>query len=229
VRTRPNRPPRPQTRLLRRRTEPAARRSSTAAALVAVVVALVTACGGSTAPARLDGAVADPPLLVGDQRLPDAITGDPFVFRAPPGGLLAVYFGYTQCPDLCPTTMADLKVALAELTEAEAGRVTVALVTVDPERDTPDLLTAYVTGFFGEPAGRALRTLDPEELARVERAFLASSSVTRDNGEITVAHSATTSIVDDQGTVRVQWPFGTSSRSMAHDLRILLADAGGAR
>jgi len=148
------------------------------------------------------------------------------VFRAPPGGLLAVYFGYTQCPDLCPTTMADLKVALAELTASEAARVTVALVTVDPERDTPELLTAYITGFFGDRAGRAVRTTDAAELADVEEAFLASSSVTRDQGEVTVAHSATTSIVDERGTVLVQWTFGTSARSMAHDLRILLDRAG---
>jgi len=198
------------------------------AALV-VIVSLLTACGGSTEPARLDGAVAEPPLFVGDRQLPEASSGAPFVFRAPPGGLLAVYFGYTQCPDLCPTTMADLKVALAELTAAEAARVTVALVTVDPERDTPELLTAYVTGFFGDRAGRAVRTTDTGELTQVEQAFLASSSITRDRDEVTVAHSATTSIVDERGTVVVQWPFGTSAKSMAHDLRILLdrADAPG--
>ena len=139
-----------------------ARRLTTA--LIVLGAALLAACAGGAAPARLDGAVAEPPLSVGDQQLPDATTGAPIVFRADPGGLLAVYFGYTQCPDLCPTTMADLKVALGELDPADADRVVVALVTVDPERDTPALLSAYVAGFFGEGRGRAVRTTDPAAL-----------------------------------------------------------------
>ncbi len=189
---------------------------------LAAALLFLGACGSSTDEQALDGAVATPPLVVADQQLPQAGTGEPFAFRAEPGQLLAVYFGYTQCPDLCPTTMADLKVALGELTAADAARVTVVLVTVDPDRDTPEILDAYLGSFFDADHRVALRTTDTDALARTEDAFLADSTVIRTGNGVEVEHTATTSVVDDQGTVVVQWPFGTSATSMAHDLRILL-------
>jgi len=197
-------------------------------ALWAVVASLaglsaLGACGGSGKVQPLDGAVAEPPLVVADQQLPEALSDEPFTFRAAPGELLAVYFGYTQCPDLCPTTMADIKVALGEIGSPGAERVTVVMVTVDPERDSPKLLDAYLSGFFGTEHSVAVRTTDLEQLKTVEGAFLATSNVTKNNAGVQVEHTATTSIVDDQGVVVVQWPFGTSPESMAHDLKILLA------
>lgn len=191
--------------------------------VLVALAASAAACGGSEERQPLDGAVADPPLIVGDQQLPEGENGQPFTFQASPGGLLAVYFGYTQCPDLCPTTMADIKVALGELGE-DAERVSVAMVTVDPDRDNAKLLTAYLSGFFGEEHVHALRTTDSEQLKAVETAFLATSSVKRTNKGVEVEHTATTSIVNDEGVVVVQWPFGTSPESMAHDLDIILAD-----
>ncbi len=190
---------------------------------MAVALLFLGACGPSNDGQTLDGAVATPPLVVADQQLPQAGTGRPFTFRAEPGHLLAAYFGYTQCPDLCPTTMADLKVALGELTPADAARVSVVLVTVDPERDTPEILDAYLGSFFDADHRVALRTTDPAALARTEEAFLADSAITDTANGVEVEHTATTSVVDDQGRVLVQWPFGTSAASMAHDLRILLA------
>jgi protein SCO1/2 len=136
-------------------------------------------------------------------------------------GLLILYLGYTHCPDVCPTTMADLKTALAEL-GPDADRVTVAMVTVDPERDTAEVLWGYVE-FFTEGEGRALRTDDLDELREVEAALLTESSVTTNaEGEVEVQHSGTVHAVDAQGSVLVEWPFGVSAQVMADDLRALL-------
>lgn len=195
-----------------------ARRLRAATAALLVVAA---ACGGGSGTGqRLEGAVADPPLFVGDQQLPEGEDGLPFTFQAPSGELLAVYFGYTQCPDLCPTTMADIKAALEQLPEG-ADRVSVAMVTVDPERDNAKILTAYLGHFFGD-ASHPLRTESSEQLKAVEQAFLATSNVTKTREGVVVEPTATTSIVDDTGTVVVQWPFGTTPESMAHDFEILL-------
>ncbi len=191
--------------------------------ILAIGLILLSACGGSGGPPALDGAIAQPPLVVADQQLPRASNGEAFTFIAPPGALLAVYFGYTQCPDLCPTTLATLKVALSELDADDAGRVTVALVTVDPDRDAPELLDSYLSSFFDAEHRVALRSTHTESLARVQAAFLASSALVHTAHGVAAEHSATTSIVTDQGVVAVQWPFGTSAGSMAHDLRILLA------
>lgn len=203
-----------------------------AAALLAATLVL-GACGGSAddeaapegsgPPASLQGLTRPEPLAVGDLALPVAATGEPRPLRAAPGELLVVYFGYLSCPDVCPTTMADLESALAALDPAEAERLEVAFVTVDPERDDAARLDSYLDHFFTRYQG--LRTEDPEELARVEDAFLATSALTpNDEGGYDVTHSATTYVVDDAGTVLVEWAFGTAPEVMAADLEVLLDD-----
>lgn len=143
-----------------------------------------------------------------------------FHFKAAPGHDLFVYFGYTSCPDVCPTTLSDLRHALRELGDA-ASRVDVAFVTVDPERDVPPVLESYVTSFVR--GAHALRPRTQQELATVEHAFGASSSVTRrPDGTVDVRHSAVAYIIDDHGRIVDEWPFGTSSAAMAADLRVLL-------
>lgn len=202
--------------------------------LAALVVALLaTACGardGHDTTAPLSGAVREPALHVGDVSFnafrtgagldPPVPAGRPFHTRAAPGELLVVYFGYTFCPDVCPTTLADLAVAFDALGPA-ASEVTLAMVTVDPERDDLDVLSAYL-GHFSDRFV-AIRPDDEDELRAAESAYLASSSVTRaPSGDIEVAHTAAVYLVDDAGDVRVEWPFGTDARAIAYDLRAVL-------
>ena len=120
-------------------------------AVVAAIAVGAAGCGGSDR--QLVGMTRDPEPQVDAVALPDVANGgQPFDFRAAPDALLVVYFGYTNCPDICPTTMSDLRVALGELGD-QAERVDVAMVTVDPERDT-DVLADYVQGFV--PDGHAI-------------------------------------------------------------------------
>jgi cytochrome oxidase Cu insertion factor (SCO1/SenC/PrrC family) len=192
------------------------------ATMAVLAVTLATGCGGSDrdglhghvphdlAPA---GAISVPEVFVGR---PEA----PFVLHAGPGQLLIVYFGYASCPDVCPTTMADLRTALGRLGD-DAKKIQLAFITVDPVRDTAAVLAPYVGSFV--PGAHALRPPDQATLAAAERAFGARSSIERDlQGRIEVSHTPLCYVVDEAGRVLVEWDFGTKAGWMADDLRILL-------
>jgi protein SCO1 len=191
--------------------------------LVAFLLAAgaLAACGGDDR--ELVGLTRDPEPQVDAAALPDVSRGgEPFEFRAPDGGLLVVYFGYTNCPDICPTTMADLARALDELGQA-AERIDVAMVTVDPARDTA-VLTDYVQSFVDD--AHAIATDDDAVLQSVAGPFGVSYEVaTRPDGEVEVGHSSYLFAVDDDGTLVLTWPFGTSAEDLAGDLRQLLDGA----
>jgi protein SCO1 len=202
-------------------------------ALVMALTLVLTACGASTTGSsgtdvpsgtgKLEGLQRNPPLQVGTVTLPAVKPGQPdqpFPMRAQPGELLAVYFGYTSCPDLCPTTLSDLRKALKQLGD-DARRIDTAFVTVDPQRDTPEVLDMYLSSFLTRY--HALRTEDPAALRAAEEPFLASSTITpRADGTYDVSHTAVTALVDKNGTVVLEWPFGVSPETMANDLAILL-------
>jgi len=187
---------------------------------VAVVAIVATAFGGD--PPELTGYERDPAPHVGDLTLPDLSNdGADFALRADPGNLLALYFGYTNCPDYCPTTMFDLKNAKAQLDDEHADRLEVAMVTVDPGRDIP-VLDSYVNGFV--QGGHALGTDDPAALAAAAAPFGASYDVsTNADGEIEVAHTTSVYVIDDQGTLVLTWPFGVAIEDLTTDMNILFA------
>lgn len=143
-----------------------------------------------------------------------------FQFVAPRGEVLIVYFGYTNCPDLCPTTLAAVRSAKREIGDL-ADRVKLAMVTVDPERDTKDVLPSYLSSFSDQY--HALIPTTDDELTAIKDVFQASSSVTKNpDGSVEVGHSATTYVVNDQGIVVVEWPYGLTADDMANDLQLLL-------
>ena len=204
-------------------------------AVAAVAVLTLAACGSDESTDGADpapttsadgaervlaGIVRDPAPAVDATTLPSLTNaGEDVTFRADPGGLRAVYFGYTNCPDVCPTTMADWTVALRRLPPEVAEQVSTVMVTVDPERDN-DILTGYVQSFV--PDAEAAGTLDAERLAAAAEPFGVSYDVTtNDDGEIEVSHSGFLYLVGDDGTLLVTWPFGTSSEEMAADVQQL--------
>ncbi|MFM7872937.1 MAG: SCO family protein [Actinomycetota bacterium] len=199
-----------------------------AASLLIGSVVIIGACGGSET--TLQGIVRDEPLIVGSVAVTDvtsagryAANDGSFEFRAEPGRLLVVYFGYTNCPDLCPTTLALVRAAKRELGD-DGDRIDLAMVTVDANRDTPEVMNGFLASFTD--AFHALVPADESELRAAEEAFLASSSILTDaSGEIEVGHSATAYVVDSTGTVLVEWPFGIDKNVMIDDLRILLESA----
>ncbi|MCP3856569.1 MAG: SCO family protein [Actinomycetia bacterium] len=192
-------------------------------ALIPVLIALAlvaSACGSDDPePAVLAGIQRIPLPDVGELALPTT-TGTDLAMQADEDGLLLVYFGYTSCPDVCPTTMSDIRMALRELGD-DAERISVAMATVDPNRDTDDILDGYVKAFVDD--GIALRTEDDSLLRASADVFGVTYSVAEsEEGEIEVTHSGFLYAVDDQGLLQVTWPFGTPADDILSDLEILL-------
>lgn len=185
-------------------------------AVLLLVAVLLVGCSQ----AELTGYVRTPVPAVGEVSLPDASAGGAdFAMRAESGGILVVYFGYTSCPDVCPTTLAGLRTALADM-GAKADKVSVAMVTVDPGRDSADVITGYVQSFI--PGAHALRTDDDARLRGAAAAFGADYNVTVSADAYEVAHTPHLYAVDAAGNLRVTWPFGTEPDAIAADLEILL-------
>lgn len=194
-----------------------------ASILTAAALVVVTACGSDDPPRELAGYVREPAPVVDQVSLPDLSRGgEEFVLRAEPGELLVVYFGFTNCPDICPTTLSDLRAALRRMDTADAERVALAVITVDPDRDIP-VLTAYAQTFVED--AHALATTDPAVLRAAADPFGVSYQVVvADDGSVEVAHTSQMFVVDDQGTLVLTWLFGVAAEDLAADLTSLLAD-----
>ncbi|MFA5521129.1 MAG: SCO family protein [Castellaniella sp.] len=136
------------------------------------------------------------------------------------GKVLVVFFGFTQCPDVCPTALAELAHAM-EMLDEKADDVQVVLITVDPERDTPELLKEYVTAF--DPRFDALRG-SADELHKTAQSFRAyyarAPGSTPDS--YTMDHSASFYVFDRKGEPRVLIGGSAEAPDIADDLRLLL-------
>jgi len=149
--------------------------------------------------------------------------GDSFRLSDIQGNTVLLFFGYTSCPDVCPTTMAELKQALEKLNEEDANQVRVLFVTVDPERDTPERVQEYVNHFNRDFIG--LSGTEPE-LAEVWQDY----GVFRETMEGTSAagylvnHTARVTLIDQHGNLRLSYAFGTPVETIVHDLKLLLKE-----
>ena len=135
------------------------------------------------------------------------------------GKVVVIFFGYLFCPDVCPTTLAELKAVLDEL-GADAGRVQVLFVTVDPARDTREALAQYATGFH--PSFLGLYG-DAEATVRVAKEFKVfyQKVPASAQGSYSVDHTAGTYVIDPQGRLRLYVSLGQAA-GIAPDIRILL-------
>lgn len=136
------------------------------------------------------------------------------------GKLVVVFFGYTQCPDVCPTTMQELA-EVKRLLGADGDKLQAVFVTVDPERDTTELLKSYVENF--DPSFVALRPT-PEQLPQITKEF--KIYFKRVEGKTptsyTMDHSAGSYTFDAQGKVRLFNRYGMGAEALAHDFKLLL-------
>ncbi|XOC99701.1 SCO family protein [Burkholderia sp. 22PA0106] len=137
------------------------------------------------------------------------------------GRAVVLVFGYTHCPDICPTTMADLAQAMQTL-GPDARRVQVLLVSVDPERDTAALLAQYVAAF--DPSFVALRPADDTQLKQVAKAFRIyyAKSPGKTPGSYTMDHTAASYVFDPDGKLRLFVRDGQGAGPWVHDLKLLL-------
>jgi protein SCO1/2 len=137
------------------------------------------------------------------------------------GKVVAIFFGYTHCPDVCPTTLSDFAMALQQL-GPQAERVQVVFVTVDPQRDTPDLLKQFVPAFNPDFLGMYTDADSLKILANEYKVVYQKSSV-KAADDYLIDHSAGTYIYDPKGRLRLLMPYGSSPDVIAQDLKMLLA------
>jgi len=133
------------------------------------------------------------------------------------GKVLVVFFGYTNCPDICAPTLVQLAQALRRLGD-DAGRVQVVLVTVDPKRDTPAQLARFVSNFH--PSFIGLTGSTPE-IAAVAKEYRVPFDSHAHAGQH-IAHSATILVKDSHGKLRLLFRDASVPEDIAHDLRLLL-------
>jgi len=151
--------------------------------------------------------------------LPD-VDGQPRTLADWKGKVTVVFFGYTQCPDVCPTTMADLA-AIRKSLGADGDKLQSVFVTIDPERDTPEVLKAYVANFG--PGFTALRgTPDQTAAAAKEFKVFYAKVPGRNGGSYTMDHSAASFVFDAAGRVRLYVPYGGDAKKFAADLQQLV-------
>lgn len=137
------------------------------------------------------------------------------------GKVVAVFFGYTHCPDVCPTTLSDFAAAL-KLLGREADRVQVIFVTLDPQRDTPQLLKQFVPAFNPSFLGMYTDAATLKRLAKEYKVVYQKTSI-KAADDYLIDHSAGTYIYDPKGHLRLLMPYGSGPEVIAHDLRLLLA------
>ncbi len=179
-------------------------------AFVAMALALMVAACGPDTP-KLQGSDVTGVAFGHDFKLIDH-TGKPRSLADFRGKVVVMFFGYTQCPDVCPTTMSELATVMQKL-GADAQRVQVLFVTVDPDRDTPELLARYVPAFhptFLGLYGSASQQKQPGSTP----------------GSYTMDHSAGTFIFDPEGRLRVFVSYGQGPDVFVHDIRELLRAEG---
>jgi len=136
------------------------------------------------------------------------------------GKVTLLFFGYTQCPDVCPTTLAELAQAKKDL-GAEGDRIQGVFVTVDPERDTPEVLKGYVSSF--DPSFVALRG-SPEQTAAAAKEFKVFYAKVdgKTPGSYTMDHTAASYVLDAKGRLRLFVRYGSPAKDLEADLKTLL-------
>ena len=170
-------------------------------------------------PYAFQGSLIEPPLPAADFSLKQA-DGRIYRLSDQQGKIVLLYFGYTFCPDVCPTTLYDLAKVKERLGE-NASEIQVLMVTVDPDRDTPDHLEKYVTTFDTSFIGL---TGDITELESIWSDFGVYRKKNENNGAsgYLVDHASRIYVIDKNGDLRLTFPFGMESEAMAEDLAHLM-------
>ena len=179
---------------------------------------LLTACGPEPKPSfsgtDISGTGLGKELVMLDH------TGQPRTLADYKGKALVVFFGFTHCPDVCPTALAQLAQTL-QLLGDRAGEVQIAMISVDPERDTPEIMARYVKAFDNSFVGL---TGTPQQLQQTAKSFKAYYAKVPDkaNNSYTMDHSASFYLFDKNGQARVLASGTSSAQDLAKDIKSIL-------
>ena len=184
-----------------------------------IVMAFLACC--SVATYTFNGSPYDPPRPAPDLELQRA-SGGAFDLEEFSGDIVLIYFGYTYCPDICPTTLADVKLILEQLGD-HADRVHMVMVTVDPDRDQPEFLRTYLDRF--NPGFVGLWG-QGEELENILTSYgvFAQKEPSEDPDRYLVSHTARLFLIGPQGSLRTNYTFGTPREEILADLEYLITE-----
>jgi protein SCO1 len=148
--------------------------------------------------------------------------GKPFLLSGNHGKITLLFFGYTFCPDVCPTTLAEMKLAVDRLNKTDSAQVQVVFISVDPDRDTTEGMQKYVERFNPNFIGLSgsLTELEPIWSGYgVYREIVDGTSATN----YIINHTARVTLIDQNGNMRLTYGFQTPPEDIAHDIELLLS------
>ena len=189
-------------------------------ALLTLAASAVAACAPETAKPQFKAVDITGADYAKNFALPDT-EGKMRTLKDFQGKAVVVFFGFTQCPDVCPTTLTEIAEAKKVL-GADGSKVQGVFITIDPERDTPELLKAYMANFG--PDMIALRG-DAAQTAAVAKDYKVyyKRVDTKTPGNYTMEHTAASYVYDPQGRLRLYSRYGNGPQVLADDLKLLLA------
>ena len=190
--------------------------------VVGIAIGLTLAVAGTmffARPYTFHGSVIDPAVAAADFTLTDQ-NGQPFRLSDQKGKVALIFFGYTNCPDVCPTTLTQFKKIRAQLGKS-ADRVEFVLITVDPQRDTPDRLRDYLAGF--DPTFIGLTGSLPD-LQAAYHEYGVYQAIPTPEPDYTVDHTTRIYAVDPRGNLRVTYTIDTAVEDVARDVQQLIKE-----
>jgi protein SCO1/2 len=192
--------------------------------LFSLLIGLILISVGCQAAAQdyeYKGFTVDPPQPIPDFTLTSS-TGQPFHLSDVKGDIALVYFGYTFCPDVCPLTLAFVKQALAGMEPSDQERVHVIFISVDPERDTPEVLSRYLAAFNPTFIGLTDDFNKVKEVMKPFRAKAEREEVPGSAAGYLMSHTARLFLVDPNQNLLLTYPHGFRPEDLQSDLTYLL-------
>jgi protein SCO1 len=189
-------------------------------AVVLLLVAVVLAGCSRSSASTFSGAQLHRPYHVPDTTLVDT-SGRPYALTSTGKRLTLIFFGYTHCPDECPTTMATLASAMLQLDDADRANVQVVFVTTDPTRDTGPVIRSWLDHFSSAFVG-VTGPLNTIKTVATDVGVPVAKGRRLPSGGYDVSHGTQVLGVDGKNTVPVVWTLGTTAPEFAHDIHQLL-------
>lgn len=187
---------------------------------ILLLMAMLSACGSQEAdPSQFRGTMMPAAVAAPDFALTDG-DGETVSLSDFRDEMVLLYFGYTFCPDICPTTLAELAKVQRELDDA-GEKIQVVMVTVDPDRDTPEKLAEYVNHFHPDFVGLSGSKEEIDAAGEGFGLYYQKNEGSEATGYL-VDHTARVFVIDQEGNYQLSFSYGTPVEDIVHDLRLLM-------